>query len=985
MAPGWWRRWMNRQAPLPDNRTERPIRRRKFLPSLESLEDRTLLAAGDWVAIGPAPILNAVSPGSQPASGRIAAVAAHPSNANIIYIAAAGGGVWKTADAGTTWQPLTDSQSSLVMGALAVAPSNPNVIYAGTGEANNSGDSFYGRGFLKSTDAGAAWTLLDNGGAFDRRAFSKIVVHPTDPNTVYAATTSAVNGLSGNKGIWKSTDGGQTWTNTTASISTSLAWSDLVMHPTNSSVLYAAAGEPFGNALNGVYTTANAGQTWTLVTGGGTVPSGSTVGRVALAVAPSAPQTLYVSMASPSTFSVHRLLRATNGGTNWTNLTSGTPDFLKAVGWYANSLAVDPANSLRVFAGGGPGAGGIVESTDGGVTWTSIDTGAGGTTGTGNYHHAFGVDAGGRLLDSTDSGLWRLDNPTNVSWANLNGNLQVTLSTSIALNPVNANIAYATSQSTGTLKFTGSTQCTQARVGSAGRVRVEASNPTTVYHTYTGASIERSNDGGATWVSINFGINASDSPTNFYPPLVIDPANGARLLCGTNRVYETVNRGSNWFVLSTVGSGGWTISDAIDALAAAFTDANTIYAAAGGRVVVTANRGTSWTVGGPTLTSPSLTEFTDLLVDPTDARIAYVVAANFASVTGGGHIWRTTNRGATWTNISGSGATALPDVPARAIELDAGGAGSADDVLYVGTDNGVYYSTNLGATWARLRGGLPNVQVTDLELSTNLGILSAGTYGRGVWDVFGGSISGQKFDDTNGNGVKDAGEPGLAGWTIFLDSNSDGIYQAATEAATVTDPAGNYSFFGLAPGVYSVREVAQSGWVQTTVNLLVGVSGVRDVTGVNFGNFRRITLSGSIYHDSNGNGTRDAGEPGLSGRTVFLDSNLNNAFDAGETSAVTNASGDFAFTGLGPPPAFYYEVRQVPQAGWGRSSPNPPSQFVSSGVNIAGLAIGNVPLSSTFASPVSVLAVPVPFSVKVADFKGMGSRISLSAMRRTAS
>src|SRR5262245_2678230 len=124
-------------------------RRRSFVPRFEVLEDRTVLA---WMPIGPAPILNGRTDGNEPVTGRVAAVAGEPTNANIIYVAAAGGGVWKTINGGQTWKPLTDTQATLTMGALAVAPSNPQVIYAGTGEANNSDDSFYVQGVLKSTD-----------------------------------------------------------------------------------------------------------------------------------------------------------------------------------------------------------------------------------------------------------------------------------------------------------------------------------------------------------------------------------------------------------------------------------------------------------------------------------------------------------------------------------------------------------------------------------------------------------------------------------------------------------------------------------------------------------------------------------------------------------------------------------------------------------------------------------------------------------------
>ena len=195
--------------------------------------------------MGPATIAN----GTNPYAGRTAGIAADPTDPNIVYIAAAGGGVWKTTNAtaaNPSWTPLTDTQSTLFMGAIAIAPSNPSVIYAGTGEATNSLLSYYGRGVLKSIDAGATWTLVGSS-QFDRRAISRIVVDPTDANIVYVAVGgSGVNGTGGNTGIWKSTDGGTTWTNTTTSISSSQPYSDVGIDVNNPSTLYCAVGNTGG-------------------------------------------------------------------------------------------------------------------------------------------------------------------------------------------------------------------------------------------------------------------------------------------------------------------------------------------------------------------------------------------------------------------------------------------------------------------------------------------------------------------------------------------------------------------------------------------------------------------------------------------------------------------------------------------------------------------------------------------------------------------
>ena len=166
-------------------------------------------------------------------------------------------------------------------------------------------------------------------------------------------------------------------------------------------------------------------------------------------------------------------------------------------------------------------------------------------------------------------------------------------------------------------------------------------------------------------------------------------------------------------------------------MAAAPTDLNTVYATArGGHVFVTTNHGTNWVERDPVAPNANL-RFKGLFVDPTDANIAYVVATSFDDVTGDGHVWRTTNAGVSWTNISGN----LPDIPTWSIVVDDYGPGHANDIYYVGADDGVYVSLNQGTTWTHLGFGLPHAQVVELDRSTNLGILAAGTHGRGLWEL----------------------------------------------------------------------------------------------------------------------------------------------------------------------------------------------------------------------------------------------------------
>ena len=186
----------------------------------------------------------------------------------------------------------------------------------------------------------------------------------------------------------------------------------------------------------------------------------------------------------------------------------------------------------------------------------------------------------------------------------------------------------------------------------------------------------------------------------------------------------------------------------------------------------------------------------------------------------------------------------------------------------------------------------------------------------------GGSISGQKFNDLDGDGVKDAGEPGLSGWTIELDGGAQ---------STVTDGSGNYSFTNLTPGTYTITEVLQAGWTQTTTSpAAITVTSGSDVTGVDFGNFQNVSISGQKFNDLDGDGVKDAGEPGLSGWTIEL--------DGGAQSTVTDGSGNYSFTNLTPGT---YTITEVPQIGWLQTTPGPAPITVVSGEDVAGVNIGN--------------------------------------------
>ena len=829
-----------------DLRRRTPINRARYRRGLHldlssaaemRLESRTLLSANfplttsAWTSLGPAPITNGQTSGSQPVSGRVAGIAASPTSAGTYYIAAAGGGVWKTTDAGSSWAPITDGQASLSMGAIAVAPSDENVVYAGTGEANNSADSNYGVGILRSADGGATWSLAQGPANIFATAgltTSKIAVDPTNPSIAYAAMGNVGQNKAfvAGAGVYKTTDGGATWANTTASISTTISYSDVVINPVTPSTLYMAAGPFYGNAADGVYQSTNSGASWTLLNLG---VSNANFGRISLAVAPSNPQVVYATIAgSTSTTSggVHLVTRSDDGGASWNTLilspaSNATLNYMGGQGWYDQWVAVNPTDAANVFVGGAAGStSAILESTTSGVSWSTIarSSAANGSNGPHADHHAAAFTADGKLLDGNDGGIWRLDNasPAALKWTDLNASISTIQLEGIALSPTNPAVALGGSQDNGTERFTDSPGWTLTDGGDGGQVRFSRQNPNIAYHVAPIASFgagnyfRKSANGGQNWSGGASGLpssgadengppgdNGPDSEvdpgqsTDFYPPFNVDPNNDQRLILGSSDLYITTNGATNWTNLTT-GKPGWVNTRPADAVAISNTNSgNTIYAATGGTfastssIFVSTNGGASWAARS----LPSGTgRVSDIQIDPTNDQVAYAVTSTFASNTG--HVWRTANAGVSWTNIGGN----LPNLPTWTLQIDA----AKPNTLYIGNDTGVYATTDLGASWSPLAPGLPPAQVYQLDLNAAYNTLGAGTHGRGLYEILTRATSVTDVTSTTADGAYGVGSTIAIsvtfGGVVFvtgtptlaLNSGGTATYAGGSGTATLT-------------------------------------------------------------------------------------------------------------------------------------------------------------------------------------------------------
>ncbi len=759
-------------------------------------------AIDPWTATGPAALLSGggafgaynAAEGydggiGQNTSGRIAGIAADPTNAGTYYIASAGGGLWKTTDFGQTYIPLTDFLGDTAMGSVTIAPSNHNVIYAGTGEPNFAGDSRYGIGLLKSTDGGSTWSIIPGPtttsspqGVFYRKAISRIVVNPTNPNTVYLSTV--VGALNGNGyadgGVWKTTDGGVTWTNTTQNkVDNNALFTDLAMNAKNPNILYTAVGYYGGFIDNGIYKTVDGGVTWTELAGG--LPqsaNGDPVGgQISLALSPSASglaDTLYVSIPSSGTAPTYSdflnllgLYKSTDSGVTFTKLAA--PDYVSGQSFYDNALAVSPTNPNVFFAAGKVNydvVGGfyngptiftdlrtLVGTTDGGQTFHDYSLGQG-FVGPHTDTHALTFTADGKLLDGNDGGIWRLENPLvanptppasdtdasgdNINWTDINGNLNTIQFTGIALDPSNAGIAYGGAQDNGTSKLAGGVW-NQVVGGDGGFSRVDASNPQTVYQEFYGISLSRSDDGGQNFYSKINGINTDDpspnfnqtaafgtslEPAAFYVPYKLDPLNTSHVVYVTDHVYLSTNKGDLFTPIGIPGMNGYLPGGATGAYVDAVGIAGqTIYVEIGAHVYATFNNGASWSDRSIPATLNGGDPLSDIHVNPSDPLDVYATKPAFDDYSVG-KVFRSTNGGQTWTDISGN----LPNIPFNSVRLD-----RKSGTLYAAGDNGVYATTNFGGSWTRIPGSLPTVQVVDLDISRPTGLLGAGTHGRGLW------------------------------------------------------------------------------------------------------------------------------------------------------------------------------------------------------------------------------------------------------------
>ena len=700
-----------------------------------------------WRAVGPAFC-----------GGRIQSIAVHPSRPWVLYVAAGSGGVWKSENNGLTWTPIFDDESAFSIGEIAIAPSNPDTVWVGTGEILMARSSYAGTGVFKSTDAGKTWR---NMGLRDTQHIGRVLIDPKDPETVYVAAIGHLFSTNAERGLFKTTDGGRTWSKVLY-VSERVAVIDAEMDPTDSRILYATAWErdrkPWGHEVagpsSGLYKSVDAGRTWTRLGGG--LPSGPTLGRIGIEIAPSNPKVLYAlldneALRDPAPGTRERgpqpirgeVYRSSDAGATWAKMNTGPLG--TTIGYDWNLLRISPVDENEIYVAGNR----FLTSKDGGRTYRQV----GGTIVPllskekrefPLDHHALWIDPArpDRIILGTDHGLYFSYDRTR-SWMLVN-NLPITEFYAIAVDMETPYNIY------------GGNQDNAAVVGpSTSRLDPESPNlwshiyldtwgggdgfvtlpdPTDrnrVYY-FSGRTVFLKNRADGTEANVTPRPPAGETALryNWMVPFIISPHDPRTLYYGGNKLFKSTDKGATWAIVSpdlSTNPGpdrqGNIPFGTLTTLSESPLKPGLIYAGTDdGNVQVTRDGGITWTLIRAGLPVKWVSRVTASRHDPATV---YAALTGFREDDFSTYLYVSKDHGATWTSIAGN----LPDEPVNVVCEDPEKPG----ILYAGTDLGVYVTLDGGQTWSSLCNHLPAASVTDMVVHPRDGELVAGTHGRSIF------------------------------------------------------------------------------------------------------------------------------------------------------------------------------------------------------------------------------------------------------------
>jgi subtilisin-like proprotein convertase family protein len=747
-------------------RSGRLFSRQRF--SVERLEDRFMFSSTPWVQQGPAPALNSPNvlvPPSNPVSGAIQVVAAHPTNANVLYVGAVNGGVWRTADATSSspdWIPLTDSLPSQSITSLSLDPTDPTyrTLVAGTGQRSNIGDGDDEVGLYYTTNGGEAWFQF-NQPILQNQIFTGVAARG---NVILAASAGAFD-ENGDPivSLYRSVDSGANFGRVPEANGLPVGGIfDLVADPSNNHRFYAAVEGA------GVFRSDNDGATWTDVTTGttGDITGADIAVNMRIAVHG---DVVYVGVVD-DTYQLSGIFRSPDKGANWTDM--GTPPVNPAGRVYLSfSLAADPTSPNVVYVG----ADHIADSpytadiwrgdySPTGSQFTSIVDAGGGDTSPHGGSRTLAFDANGNLLDGDSGGIYRRTNPTGSgSWGSEIGNLAVTEVHDVAWDSI-SHTALVGTQDNGTIQQrtpAGTTTWDVIDGGNGGDVAIDnvtlaASNQAIRYFSGEFLGIDDTHPNGNLQRQVIDANNNVISTTNLdisivqepqsITPIVLNTVDPHRLLLGDfSDLYESTNQGDSFTDLGAIDTSGFGFN-AVGPIVyggsrGGVANPDLIYVAVGDIIYKRT------TAGGAFVATTPFNQFTfagfgepvtDIAVDPNDWHTVF--ATDFS------HVYKSSNAGGTWEDVTGNltssisaGTSGISSENFRSIAFV---HGALDNSIVVGTRSGVFVA-HLSALerWEAVGTGLPDVPVYDLEYNAHDNVLVAGTLGRGVWTL--ASASGE--------------------------------------------------------------------------------------------------------------------------------------------------------------------------------------------------------------------------------------------------
>jgi len=655
-------------------------------------------AEAQWECVGPTNV-----------GGRCTAIVCHPSKPDIVWIGSAGGGVWKSEDGGQTWRPLWHKQESLNVGALAIDPKDPNILYCGTGEANLSADSYPGVGVYRSSDGGETWELwapADQMGL--PRRIGVIAIDPFDSNHV------RLGGVRHSErhpcGMFFTRDGGLTWQRESFVSAQPHFCHSIAFHPKRRGVIFAAMGER--GFRNGIWRTEDSGTTWTQLTKG--LPDPPSMGRASLAIARSRPSTVYAQVANQQD-GVLGVFVSQDRGNSWQNV-AGRHFSTEVQMTYGNTIAVHPRDHRHVICGGVD----LHLSTDGGASWRRV-TQWNARLGASRYahadHHALLMPAAvpGRVYSANDGGM-DLSNDGGLTWTNRSQGLAATMYYDLDVAATDARCFGGGTQDNGTQVTRSGSPDDHSQIlgGDGGWMVYDPTNARRVFASYYNFNIYRFDDGRYRDVSPPA---AEDEQAIWMCFITVDPNRPATFFTGSLAVWRTLNSGEDWTRVSPVLDGSF-----ISAIEVAPANSQFVYVGTeNGGIFRSTDGGRTWSmnIAGAVLPGRAITR---IETHPADAKTLYVTAA----ATGTSHVFRSTDAGVTWEDVDRG---KLPDVPHHAAVVP------PDDprTVYVANDAGVFASGDGGGMWRNLTRNLPNVMVVDLVHQEQEGALYAATYGRSIW------------------------------------------------------------------------------------------------------------------------------------------------------------------------------------------------------------------------------------------------------------